>query len=285
MTLKIVGLTGSDDKSAGSGKDTVAEMLVERHGFVRVALADPMKRFCRDVFGWSPKTLWGPTDERNRESSSHMHGGPLHGGYAGAFSWHLAYTRFEKAAPDWLRYIGAGEASLVPLRAWFVGLMLGALGIDLLTFEKRAPLRLSARMALQSLGTEWGRTQRADLWINHLRQVARLLHERNLSYWKEYGIYVSLDSVGVERAGVVVPDVRFANEAEAIREDGGVLVQVERHGADGLTGSIGSHSSEHGLAGVVRDATIRNDGTLAELAAKVDAFVRRRLFTIPDEVA
>jgi hypothetical protein len=36
----IIGITGR----AGAGKDTVADILVERHSFVRVALADEIKR-------------------------------------------------------------------------------------------------------------------------------------------------------------------------------------------------------------------------------------------------
>jgi hypothetical protein len=57
----IVGICGN----AGSGKDTAADILIARHGFVRVAFADPMKRFVRDLYGWSDEQLWGPSEFRN----------------------------------------------------------------------------------------------------------------------------------------------------------------------------------------------------------------------------
>lgn len=41
----IVGLTGK----AGSGKDTVADRLVARHGFQKMAFAEPLKRVLRTV--------------------------------------------------------------------------------------------------------------------------------------------------------------------------------------------------------------------------------------------
>ena len=59
----IIGLTGNPP--AGSGKDTVADYLVKEYGFCKVALADPLKRICADVFGWDAETLWGPSENRN----------------------------------------------------------------------------------------------------------------------------------------------------------------------------------------------------------------------------
>lgn len=57
----IVGISGV----AGSGKDTVANILVERFKFVKVSLADPLKRICRDVFDFTDEQLWGPSECRN----------------------------------------------------------------------------------------------------------------------------------------------------------------------------------------------------------------------------
>ena len=41
----IIGLTGY----ARSGKDTVAQILVDKFGFTRVAFADPIRDFCYQV--------------------------------------------------------------------------------------------------------------------------------------------------------------------------------------------------------------------------------------------
>jgi len=58
----IVGICGN----AGSGKDTAADILIARHGFVRVAFADVMKRFCHEVFDFTVDQMWGPSESRNR---------------------------------------------------------------------------------------------------------------------------------------------------------------------------------------------------------------------------
>lgn len=57
----IIGLCGN----AGVGKDAVADFLVRNHGFVKVALADPLKRICQDVYGFTDEQLWGSSEKRN----------------------------------------------------------------------------------------------------------------------------------------------------------------------------------------------------------------------------
>lgn len=57
----IIGLSGL----AGSGKDSVADALVEHCGFFKIALADAMKEACARWFGWSEEQLWGPSHLRN----------------------------------------------------------------------------------------------------------------------------------------------------------------------------------------------------------------------------
>ena len=57
----IIGLVGL----AGSGKDTVGGFLVQDHDFMRIALADPLKRFAREVYDFSEEQLWGPSQFRN----------------------------------------------------------------------------------------------------------------------------------------------------------------------------------------------------------------------------
>lgn len=53
--MNIVGVTGV----AGSGKDTVADHLVHRHGFRKYALATPLKHMCMEVYGLTQRQVFG----------------------------------------------------------------------------------------------------------------------------------------------------------------------------------------------------------------------------------
>lgn len=59
--MRIIGVCGS----AGSGKSAVADILARECGFVVVGLADVLKRFCAEAWGWDTATLWGSSHRRN----------------------------------------------------------------------------------------------------------------------------------------------------------------------------------------------------------------------------
>lgn len=54
---------------AGVGKDTAARVLIKRFGFERVALADPIKRMCKELFQFTDDQLWGPSERRSEPDS------------------------------------------------------------------------------------------------------------------------------------------------------------------------------------------------------------------------
>lgn len=94
------------------------------------------------------------------------------------------------------------------------------------------------RHAMITLGTEWGRDIiHPDLWVTIAKSRIATALASGLS--------------------VVVDDVRYDNEAEVIRDLGGVVVALER----GAGRSI-AHKSE---AGVKADMTHQNDKSLEEL--------------------
>lgn len=68
---------------------------------------------------------------------------------------------------------------------------------------------------------------------------------------------------------VAITDVRFPNEAEAIRAAGGVVVQIIRPDLDADDNSLQAHVSEQPLAPELVDFVIINDGTLEGLRDKV----------------
>lgn len=56
----ILGVMGQ----ARSGKDTYADYLVKKYGFVKIALADPIKRICMDIYEMTEEQLWGDLKEQ-----------------------------------------------------------------------------------------------------------------------------------------------------------------------------------------------------------------------------
>lgn len=64
----------------------------------------------------------------------------------------------------------------------------------------------------------------------------------------------------------VITDVRFTNEADAIRARGGVVLRVERPGF----GPVNRHISETEMAAYDVDGVIANDGTLADLRDRTE---------------
>lgn len=101
------------------------------------------------------------------------------------------------------------------------------------------------RHALQTLGTEWGRMcMGEDFWVNQFAEASR----RN----RFLGLAVICD------------DVRFINEAETIKQEGGLLVRVTRPGIHRET----THPSEGGLDDWPFDHEIVNDAADAPSWAK-----------------
>lgn len=142
--MKILGVAGL----MGSGKSSVAQMVRDMTGFdsVQLELADPLKDFCKLVYGFDHAQLYGASHRRNE--------------------------------PD-QRYPRKGRGCL------------------------------TAREALQTLGTEWGRALYEDTWIN-------------------LGLRRAQEFLDAGRKLVVIPGIRFVNEAKAINEAGGQVWFVDR---------------------------------------------------------
>ncbi len=64
----------------------------------------------------------------------------------------------------------------------------------------------------------------------------------------------------------LVTDVRFENEAEAIKERGGILLRINRNV------DTGTHPSETSLDDYKFDYTISNKGSMEDLVTSVRAF-------------
>lgn len=165
----LIGLAGY----AQSGKDTFANLLVERHGFVRVAFADALRE--------------------------------------------CLYTLDPMVTVEGLRL-----QDLVDDFGW------DKVKVDV----------PEVRELLQRFGTEVGRKLiDDDLWVT-------LAMRRTLSHSR-----------------VVITDVRFPNEAEAIVDAGGIVVRVTRPG----TGPVNGHHSETAMDGWKYHSVVVNDASIEDL--------------------
>lgn len=98
------------------------------------------------------------------------------------------------------------------------------------------------RYAMQTLGTEWGRELiDKDIWINYL--MRRSMGQR-----------------------LVVPDIRFENEAQAIVDHGGIVLKVVRPGVEIVESG---HVSEAGLPDSLVAHTFINNKSVEELGYAV----------------
>lgn len=102
----------------------------------------------------------------------------------------------------------------------------------------------SPRWAMQTLGTEWGRNcMGEDFWVK--AAMARY-----------------------QRGRVVFDDCRFQNEAEAIKDAGGIIVTIQRPG----TGPVSDHESEN-LPGPA-NFVLYNDGSINDLYVQCNTLFR-----------
>lgn len=112
---------------------------------------------------------------------------------------------------------------------------------------------ISPRRMMQTLGTEWGRGLDPEFWTNVMRAtIADVLTE---------------DTFHTPR--IVISDVRFDNEAELIRELGGIIVHIQR----GQAAEVEDHASERGIQPATGDVVIRNDSSISDLHARIDGVV------------
>ena len=111
----------------------------------------------------------------------------------------------------------------------------------------------SPRELLQTLGTDWGRKLVApDIWLR-------------VAFWRWERAAAAGHSV------IVVPDVRFENEARQIRSEGGEVWMIHRPGVE----PVAAHESEAGLPLRMIDRLVVNDGTVDQLRERVEATFSR----------
>lgn len=200
----ILGLTGF----IGSGKTTVANLLIERHGYRADSFAASVKDALAVIFGWPRELLEGDTPESRvwRETVDH---------------W-------------WSKELGISK--------------------------------FTPRYAMTYYGT--------DVMRNHFHQDIWLLTVKNR-------IHRAPDTP------VVITDVRFANEVEFVKQNGGMFINIQRGAlpdwydtavransgcatAQSIMDKYSHiHPSEYKWVGLTGNTVIHNTGTIEDLADKI----------------
>ena len=106
---------------------------------------------------------------------------------------------------------------------------------------------VKGRSLLQYVGTEQIRSKEPDYWVNFVIDIMKFFPDT----WD----------------AVIIPDCRFPNEIEKLREAGFdvVHIRIERPGYNILTEEQMKHPSEVALDNYPVDIRVRNDGTLWDL--------------------
>jgi len=119
----------------------------------------------------------------------------------------------------------------------------------------------AGRHLLQYVGTDVVRTQSPDYWVDFIIQMLRFFGD-NWSY-------------------VLIPDARFPNEIERLREAGFEVehLRVQRENFESpLPAEQQNHRSETALDETEPDHWIRNSGSLEDLAILVKQYIEENVY-------
>lgn len=194
--MQIVGLHGL----AGAGKDTFADRLVDRHGFVKRGFADPLYEEVAAAYG--VEVAW--LRERTRKEVPQAE---------------LALARCKDEN--------------------FTEMYFADFDVE------RSP-----RWTLERWGTDYRRAQCETYWLD---QMADFVNE----------------AAHDGKRGVVIPDVRFANEVHWVYRNLGRVLRILRPGVTNVSG----HVSAIPLQPELIELTVHNAGSIAYLHAVADSVI------------
>lgn len=116
------------------------------------------------------------------------------------------------------------------------------------------------RRLLQHIGTDTVRRRAPDFWVDFIISILTFFDDR----WNY----------------VLIPDVRFPNEVEKLRDCGFDVthIHVDRPNFDnGLGEELGFHASETEIMNIKPEFYIQNDGTLQDLEEKITDWIKENI--------
>lgn len=220
----------------GSGKDTIGNMLAERHGFMKESFAAPLKEMVKIAFpDFTDEDLYGPSSRRSTQYPQYPMGedcvrcnGPLWSNTEGGLS-----CTEPRCIDDY-------------------------------------PLYVSPRIALQTLGTEWGRRLYKNVWVDAAFRRIDLYIQTAEDFLEDH----LSAAKGSQNYRHVITDGRFVNEHARAADMGSHTVLLLR----GLEESTDTHPSEAEIKTIPREKfshIVDNRGDLSELPRLVDEMLSK----------
>lgn len=201
---------------AGSGKDTACDYLRDTHGFKKTSFAAPLKQMAKIAFGFTDEQLYGTSSKREEQDKRYPFSG-----VCVACGGNCRLVTGDS-------YVEDHYSCTLCFRGY--------------------PKFINARIALQTLGTEWGRRLTPNLWANA-------------------GVNHMLSNEGDRWC---LSDLRFRNEFDAVKAAGGRVIRLMR-------GQVQhNHASETELLSIPLsdfDMVIHNHGELQQLFIGLDSAV------------
>ena len=172
-----------------SGKDVMADYLIENYGFNKYSLAAPLKKAVCIIFNWDYDTV---EKNENKEKID-----PLYG--------------------------------------------------------------ISYRQACQSIGTNWGQLSLCENYPLFKEITGRKLWVKNFVQYY----------INNKDKNIVIADVRFPHEADAIKELGGKIIKIQRSSLE----NNDTHESEQYIDTIEGDI-IENNSTLDDFYKTIDNYMK-----------
>jgi hypothetical protein len=254
----LIGLAAK----ARSGKDTVATFMLKNPNITAYAFADPVKVGCQALFGLTHSEVWCDDSKENVidhwQRSARQFFQLIGTGWMREYDQDHWLKRAERAFSDSIP--NSGKCHSADLK------------------DPKAPFKLGAQAIFGLNTTQTWDLNSADtkdeFWNLSPNEMFDILEKFALETYPNYFELrsqrpLSLPTTGVpkiESEIAIVKDIRYENEADFIRENGGQIWHILRDDRE----VVNVHCSELGISVKEGDVTIHNNGTLKELAVAVN---------------
>lgn len=140
-------------------------------------------------------------------------------------------------------------------------------------------IKPTPRLFMQLIGTEFGRNIiHPNTWVNALMSEYKPVH-----YGENLDPFASNEEnmkhvTNIKYANWIIPDMRFENELEAVKQRGGITIRVNRNtiiekSLSNISDNI--HPSETALDNAEFDYVIDNNGTIEDLLNQVKTIMQK----------